>query len=101
MSSRSVLASAVLPFTLTGAHVLGRATVTYPDVMGVRAGVQVAAAGLPLPFIAHYPGLSPASSADLVGAALGLDRVLRGRAIAVLAFWSAMRHGRGRLRTPS
>ena len=63
---------------------------TYPDILGCERACEVAAAGLPVPFIADYPGLSPVNSADLVGALLGLDRVLWGRAATALAFWGAV-----------
>jgi hypothetical protein len=34
----------------------------------------VVVAGFPLPYISDYHGISPVGSADLVGAALGMDR---------------------------
>ena len=55
---------------------------SYPEIMGCERACEVATVGFPVTFILDYPGLSPAGSVDLVGAVLGLDRVLWGRAVA-------------------
>ena len=58
--------------------------------MGCEQGCELAGVGVPLTYIADYPGLSPVNSADLMGAVLGLDRVLWPSAFADLAFWTAL-----------
>jgi len=73
--------------TLASTVVPGHTRMSYPDIMGCERTCEVTAAGLPLPFIADYPGLSPANSASLTGAIFGLDRVLWGRSVGALAFW--------------
>ena len=82
-----ITATLALVLTLVAANVPGKTTATYPDIMGCEQSCEVAASGLPVPFIADYPGLSPVNSADLMGAILGLDRVLWGRAALAFAFW--------------
>jgi hypothetical protein len=68
----------------------GQATVNYPDVDGCTAGCTVAAAGWPFPFLADYPGLSPAGSASLTEAALGSDHVLWTSFVATWLAWTAL-----------
>ena len=63
---------------------------TYPDIMGCERGCQLEGVGIPLTYIADYPGLSPVNSADFMGAVLGLDRVLWPSAFADFAFWTAL-----------
>lgn len=79
-----------LVLTLVSAHVPGRVSATYSDIAGCEQGCDVAASGFPTSFIADYPGLSPVNGADLMGALLGLDQVLWGRAAASFAFWCAV-----------
>jgi hypothetical protein len=52
------------------------AKVTYSDILGCEIECSVVATGYPIPFIADYPGLSPADSADLMGLLMGWDRIL-------------------------
>ena len=62
----------------------------YSDIMGCEQSCTVDAAGYPLPFIVDYPGLSPAGSADLLGALLGNDNVNPITLIFSFLFWSAI-----------
>ena len=43
---------------------------------------RVVATGFPIPYIADYHGISPVGSADLIGAAMGIDK------IRPLPFWT-------------
>jgi hypothetical protein len=74
-----ILALALL-ITLGSGSVPARMTVLYPDIDDCVRGCEVAASGFPIAFIADYPGLSPVNSADPVGALMGVDRILWGRA---------------------
>ena len=85
-----IAGAAALVLTLGAANAPGRTTATYPDIMGCELSCEVAASGLPVPFIVDYPGLSPVNSADLMGAILGLDRVLWDRAALAFSFWFAV-----------
>jgi hypothetical protein len=65
----------------------GTTDATYAEIMGCENSCKVAAAGWPVPFIADYPGLSPAGSASLFGAAMGEDIVQPLPLAASLLFW--------------
>ena len=86
--ARSSLAAALgLTLTFLSLNVEGRATMAFPSAAGCEAGCRVVAAGLPLPFVADNPTLSPVGSVDALGAfVLGLDVVLWGRFALALAF---------------
>ena len=76
-----VLASSLVP---------GRALVNYPDIDGCDTGCTVAAAGWPFPYVADYPGLSPAGAASLGGAILGEDHLLWTALIADWGVWAVV-----------
>jgi len=64
------------------------------------------AAGLPLPYLYDYHGLSPVGSVDLVGALLGLDLFVAWNFAVDLLFWLLLTTGSALLfdrlrRTPS
>ena len=92
MRKRSFLFVLVAATTLALASsaIRGRATVNYPDVDGCTAGCTVAAAGWPFPYLADYPGLSPAGKASLTEAALGSDHVLWTSFVASWLAWLAL-----------
>jgi hypothetical protein len=62
--------------TLASSAKRGHATVNYPDVEACSAGCTVAAAGWPFPYLADYPGQSPAGRTSLAEAITGNDHVL-------------------------
>ena len=62
------------------------ALVEYPEIAGCESGCIVQAGGWPAPYLADYPGLSPAGPVSVTGALLGLDRV---HALALLCTFSA------------
>jgi hypothetical protein len=64
------------------------ATVNYPDVEGCSAGCTVAAAGWPFPYLADYPGLSPAGKTSLAEAITGSDHVLWTSFVATWVAWT-------------
>lgn len=60
----------------------------YTGIMGCETACRVAGAGWPFPFLVDYPGLSPAGSASLVGAVLGVDMVRPGAlAMSFVCWW--------------
>ena len=63
-------------------------TVNYRDVEGCSAGCTVAAAGWPFPYLADYPGLSPAGRASLMEAISGSDHVLWTSFVATWVAWT-------------
>jgi MYXO-CTERM domain-containing protein len=83
-----ILAATLL--ALASSTVRGHTTVNYPDVEGCTAGCTVAAAGWPFPYLADYPGLSPAGSASLKQAALGSDHMLWTSFVATWLAWAAL-----------
>jgi hypothetical protein len=83
-----VIAATVL--ALASSAISGHATVNYPDVERCTAGCTVAAAGWPFPYLADYPGLSPAGSASLKQAVLGSDHVLWTSLVATWFAWAAL-----------
>jgi hypothetical protein len=78
MRKRSVILVFVLStfLALASSAVHRHTTVNYPDIEGCSAGCTVAAAGWPFPYLADYPGLSPAGRTSLVEAITGSDHVL-------------------------
>ena len=112
MRKRSLLlvfaASTLL--ALASSAIRGHATVNYPDVEGCSAGCTVAAAGWPFPYLADYPGLSPAGRTSLVEAVTGRDHVLWTSFLATWVAWTAAvgaltyvlrrRHAPGKRRRP-
>lgn len=83
-----LLAGFVLTAASSCAH--SRVTMKYSDIDGCVNGCAVAAAGFPVPYIADYPGLSPANSADFVGAVVGVDKIAWPRAAIAFVFWTAL-----------
>jgi len=75
--------------TLASSAIRGHATVNYPDVEGCSAGCTVAAAGWPFPYLADYPGLSPAGRTSLMEALTGSDHVLWTSFVATWVAWTA------------
>ena len=63
---------------------------TYPDIMGCESACLVAAGGWPFPYLVDYPGLSPAGSASLIGAMLGVDVIWPDELATTFLFWLAM-----------
>jgi hypothetical protein len=91
MRKRSILlvlvAATVL--ALASSAIRGHATVNYQDVDGCTAGCTVAAAGWPFPYLADYPGLSPAGSVSLGEAIGGSDHILWTSLVASWLAWAA------------
>ena len=89
MRKRSILFVLIVAtaLTLASSALPGRATVNYQDIDGCTAGCTVAAAGWPFPYLADYPGLSPAGSASLSEAVLGSDHVLWTSFVATWLAW--------------
>lgn len=92
MRKRSILfvLAAATALALASSAIPGRATVNYPDIDGCAAGCTVAAAGWPFPYLADYPGLSPAGKASLVEATTGSDHVLWTSFVASWLAWAAL-----------
>lgn len=86
---RVLLSTAVAALALTLASSAWRsdASVTYSDIMGCEAACTVAAAGWPFAYVVDYPGLSPAGSASVLGALLGIDQWRPGALFASFACW--------------
>jgi hypothetical protein len=82
-----VLGATVL--TLASSAIRGHAMVNYADIEGCASGCSVAAAGWPFPYLADYPGLSPAGSASLASAIGGGDHVLWTAFVATWLAWAA------------
>jgi hypothetical protein len=98
----AVVAATVL--ALASSAITGHVTVNYPDVEGCAAGCRVAGAGWPFPYLADYPGLSPAGSASLRGAVAEDDHVLWTSFVATWGSWAlamaALAHLARRRREP-
>jgi hypothetical protein len=92
MRKRSILLAVIVATALAlgSSAIAGHATVNYPDVDGCTAGCTVAAAGWPFPYLADYPGLSPAGSASLTQAVTGSDHVLWTSFVATWAAWAVV-----------
>jgi hypothetical protein len=73
---------------LGSSAIAGRTTVNYSDIEGCAAGCTVAAAGWPFPYLADYPGLSPAGKASLGDAVGGSDHVLWTSFVATWLAWA-------------
>jgi hypothetical protein len=81
----SVILAAVLLIITT--FIPNTATVTYSDILGCEKECSVVATGYPFPFIADYPGLSPANSADLMGLLMGWDKIIGLNLVASVLFF--------------
>jgi hypothetical protein len=92
MRKRSVLFVflAATALALGSSAIRGHTTVNYQDIDGCMSGCTVAAAGWPFPYLADYPGLSPAGSASLAQAVTGSDHVLWTSLVASWLAWAAL-----------
>jgi len=75
---------------LASSCVSGKVQIAYPGSEDCVQGCDFVAGGWPFLYVVDQHGLSPAGSADLLGAVLGNDILRPGHLVATYVFWLAL-----------
>lgn len=83
----AALALLAIAATLASSLVGGRASSSYPEIMGYENACATAAGGWPFPYLVDFPALSPAGSVWLIGGLLGMDKFRYPQLAGSFLFW--------------